>query len=46
MTAFLGQLLPGIALALAATTGLAFWWTKRRPTHATGCPGGTCTCTC
>jgi len=32
--AFLGQILPGIALALAALTGLAWWWTRRRPASA------------
>jgi mercuric ion transport protein len=43
--AFLGQILPGIAVALAALTALAFWWAKRRPAHATGCSGGSCSCT-
>jgi hypothetical protein len=42
--AFLGQILPGIAVALAAATGLAWWWAKRRPAHAAQCAGGTCTC--
>ena len=44
--AFLGQILPGIALALAALTALAFWWARRpRSAHATGCVGGNCSCT-
>ena len=42
--AFLGQVLPGVALALAAATALAFWWAKRRPAHASGCSGGSCSC--
>ncbi len=41
--AVLGQIMPGIALALAAVTGLAWWWARRR-THATGCAGGDCSC--
>ena len=28
--AFLGQVLPGVALALAAATGLTWWWATRR----------------
>lgn len=39
--AFLGQVLPGVALGLAALTGLAWWWVRRRP--ACGCGGG-CSC--
>ena len=42
--AVLGEILPGIALALAALTALAWWWTKRRTAHAAGCAGGTCSC--
>lgn len=42
--ALLGQILPGIALGLAALTGLAFWWSRRRRSHATGCAGGNCSC--
>lgn len=40
-----GQILPGIALALAALTAAAWWWAKRRPAHAAGCVGGKCSCT-
>ncbi|HET6212592.1 MAG TPA: hypothetical protein VFE14_06935 [Micromonosporaceae bacterium] len=32
--AYLDRVLPGIALALAAATALAWWWAKRRPAHA------------
>jgi hypothetical protein len=45
--AFLGQLLPGIAVVLAAATALAWWWARRRPAHAAhgdGCSGGNCSC--
>ena len=42
--AVLGQILPGVAVALAAVTGLAWWWAKRRPAHARGCAGGDCAC--
>lgn len=44
--AFLGQIMPGIVLALAALTALAFWLARRRSAaaHATGCEGGTCSC--
>lgn len=42
--ALLGQLLPGIAVAFAALTALAWWWTRRRPAHASGCSGGECSC--
>ena len=42
--AFLGQILPALALALAAATALAWWWAKRRPAHAAGCAGGDCSC--
>jgi len=44
--AFLGQIMPGVALALAALTALAFWWARRRrqAAHATGCAGGNCSC--
>ena len=42
--AFLGQILPGTAIALAALTALTFWWAKRRPAHAAGCSGGNCSC--
>jgi mercuric ion transport protein len=39
-----GQVLPGIAVAFAALTALAWWWTRRRPTHAASCPGSDCSC--
>jgi hypothetical protein len=42
--AWFGQALAGIAVALAALTALAFWWARRRPAHATGCAGGSCSC--
>lgn len=42
--AFLGQILPGIAVVLAAATALAWWWARRRPAHASSCSGGTCYC--
>jgi hypothetical protein len=42
--AYLGQIMPGIAVALAAVTALVWWWTKRRPIHAAGCAGGDCSC--
>lgn len=42
--AYVGQILPGITLALAALTGLAFWWLRRRPAHTSGCSGGNCSC--
>jgi hypothetical protein len=42
--ALLGQILPGIAVALAAATVLAWWWGRRRPAHANGCSGGDCSC--
>ncbi|GAA1382427.1 hypothetical protein [Catellatospora chokoriensis] len=43
--AALGQIMPGIAVALAAATALAWWWsTRRRTAHASGCAGGTCSC--
>lgn len=42
--AFVGQIMPGIALALAAATALVWWWAKRRPAHASGCSGGDCSC--
>jgi hypothetical protein len=32
--ALAGQLLPGLALALAALTALAWWWARRRPAQA------------
>jgi len=32
--AFVGQILPGIAVALTAATSLAWWWARRRPAHA------------
>ncbi len=40
--AFAGQILPGVAVTMAAATGLAWWWAKRRPAHAAGCAGGDC----
>jgi hypothetical protein len=42
--AFLGQVLPGVAVVLAAATALAWWWARRRPAHASGCSGGACSC--
>ncbi len=43
--AVLGQIMPGIAVVLTAMTALAWWWWSRRCTaHATGCAGGTCSC--
>jgi hypothetical protein len=43
--AFLGQVMPGVALALAGLTALAFWWARRGAVaHATGCAGGNCSC--
>ena len=42
--AWFGQVLPGIAVALAALTALAFWWARRRTAHAAGCAGGACSC--
>ncbi|MEV0453815.1 hypothetical protein [Catellatospora methionotrophica] len=42
--AFLGDVMPGVALVLAAATGLAWWQANRRRTHATGCSGGNCAC--
>ena len=43
--AWFGQLLPGLALVLAALTGLAWWLANRRRSHATDCGGGDCSCT-
>jgi hypothetical protein len=42
--AYLGQLMPGVAIALAALTGLAWWWAQRRTSHQDGCSGGACSC--
>jgi hypothetical protein len=42
--AALGQILPGIALVLAAITALAWWWARRRRGHAVGCDDGACSC--
>lgn len=42
--ATLGQVLPGVAVALAAATGLAWWWAKQRSAHRPDCSGGDCTC--
>ncbi len=42
--AWFGQILPGVTVALAALTGLAFWRMRRRPAHSTGCAGGACYC--
>jgi mercuric ion transport protein len=39
-----GRYLPGVALGLVATAGLAWWWARRRRVHATGCAGGGCSC--
>jgi mercuric ion transport protein len=32
--ALFGQILPGIAVVLAAATALVWWWAKRRRVHA------------
>lgn len=42
--AYAGRILPGVAMALAAATGLVWWWARRRPAHADGCAGGDCSC--
>ena len=42
--AAMGQILPGVAAALAALTGLAWWWTARPRVHVAGCAGGECGC--
>lgn len=43
--AALGQIMPGIAVALAALTALAWWWsTRRRTAHTSGCAAGACSC--
>ncbi|MEU8001445.1 hypothetical protein AB0B66_09830 [Catellatospora sp. NPDC049111] len=43
--AALGQVMPGIAVALAALTALAWWRSsRRRSAHAGACPGGACSC--
>jgi mercuric ion transport protein len=38
-----GSWLPGIAVALAALAGIA-WWRRPRRRHHTGCSGGNCAC--
>jgi hypothetical protein len=35
-----GAWMPGIAVALAALAGAAWWWVRRRR-HRSGCAGGT-----
>jgi mercuric ion transport protein len=35
--------MPGIAVALAALAGAAWWWTGRSR-HRDGCAGGNCAC--
>jgi len=42
--AVLGRILPGIAVALGAATGLAYWWARRRTANTTDCAGDACTC--
>ncbi len=42
--AWLGQILPGVAVALGAATALAWWWAQHRRGHAVGCSGGDCSC--
>jgi hypothetical protein len=42
--ALFGQVLPGIAVALAAAAALAWWWARRGPPHAAGCDGADCAC--
>jgi len=39
-----GRVLPGVAVALAAGTALAWWWSRRHRTHPAGCAGGDCSC--
>lgn len=38
-----GAWMPGIAVALAALAGTAWWWAGRRR-HQGGCAGGNCGC--
>lgn len=41
-----GHLMPGVATALVAVTGLVWWWATRHRTHTTGCADGErCSCT-
>jgi mercuric ion transport protein len=42
--AMLGQIMPGIAVVLAALAGLTWWWSTRRRAHAAGCGGEDCAC--
>jgi mercuric ion transport protein len=42
--ALLGQILPGIAVGLAALAGFAWWWARRRPALVAGCAGPDCGC--
>jgi mercuric ion transport protein len=42
--AAVGRFMPGVAVGLAALAGLTWWWAARRRAHASGCDGGTCTC--
>ena len=44
--AWFGRILPGIAVLLAAATGLAWWWARRRPAPATECSGDDGACAC
>jgi mercuric ion transport protein len=37
--------IPGLAAALAALAGAAWWWTRRPHRHRASCPGGT-SCAC
>jgi hypothetical protein len=40
-----GQLMPGIAVALVATTAVGWWWATRHRTHVADCAGAEgCSC--
>lgn len=40
----LGRVMPGIAVALAALAGLAWWRATHRRGHTSGCGGAACSC--